>query len=297
MVRTLQKELYQILPENSHQMATGRLFISLTRLVDGQNVIVSEYGSKQELVQALLCSCFLPVYVGFIPPSFRGVHYIDGGFSNLQPHSDLEAAITVSPFTGEIDICPRDCPAVFYCLHIMQTSFQFSIENLCRLGYSIFPPNSRVLDDFYAQGYQDAIFFLHRHYIFEIGYVAKTATSETIGAFHKKDLFHTSEGGSCQETGRGALNAFNGTTSADYSKQSDSVTSNMQRISQGLIRQLPSHGSKAVLHALTRPGLQHLKFMKPPTRMALALCKRLEQLWQLLKEISWFGRHFGRTQR
>lgn len=51
MVRTLQKELYQILPENSHQMATGRLFISLTRLVDGQNVMVSEYHSKQELVQ------------------------------------------------------------------------------------------------------------------------------------------------------------------------------------------------------------------------------------------------------
>ncbi|XP_066480739.1 omega-hydroxyceramide transacylase [Tiliqua scincoides] len=143
MVWTLQKELYQILPENSHQMATGRLFISLTRFVDGQNVMVSEYHSKKELIQALICSCFLPVYVGFIPPSFQGVHYVDGALSNLQPHSDLEAAITVSPFTGEIDICPRDCPAGFYSLHIMHSSFQFSIENLCRLGYAIFPPNSQ----------------------------------------------------------------------------------------------------------------------------------------------------------
>ncbi|XP_010148692.1 PREDICTED: patatin-like phospholipase domain-containing protein 1, partial [Eurypyga helias] len=65
--------LQRVLPEDSYQMASGRLHISLTRVVDGQNVIASEFSSKEELIQALLCSCFLPIYCGFIPPSYRGV--------------------------------------------------------------------------------------------------------------------------------------------------------------------------------------------------------------------------------
>uniref|UniRef100_A0A8C4VGH5 PNPLA domain-containing protein n=1 Tax=Gopherus evgoodei TaxID=1825980 RepID=A0A8C4VGH5_9SAUR len=110
-----------MLPENSHQVASGRLHISLTRVMDGQNVMVSEFSSKEDLIQALICSCFVPIYCGFIPPSFRGVRYVDGGFTNLQPCSDLEAVITVSPFTGELDICPRDCPAIFYSFQIFNS--------------------------------------------------------------------------------------------------------------------------------------------------------------------------------
>uniref|UniRef100_A0A669QMT2 Patatin like phospholipase domain containing 1 n=1 Tax=Phasianus colchicus TaxID=9054 RepID=A0A669QMT2_PHACC len=133
------------LPEDSYQMASGRLHISLTRVVDGQNVMVSEFSSKEELIQALLCSCFLPIYCGFIPPSYRGVRYVDGGFTGLQPVSSLEeAVITVSPFTGELDICPRDCPAIFYCFQIFNGSIQISVENLCRISYALFPPSTMV---------------------------------------------------------------------------------------------------------------------------------------------------------
>uniref|UniRef100_U3J4T2 PNPLA domain-containing protein n=1 Tax=Anas platyrhynchos platyrhynchos TaxID=8840 RepID=U3J4T2_ANAPP len=133
------------LPEDSYQVASGRLHISLTRVVDGQNVMVSEFSSKEELIQALLCSCFLPIYCGFIPPSYRGVRYVDGGFTGLQPVSSLEeAVITVSPFTGELDICPRDCPAIFYCFQIFNGSIQISVENLCRISYALFPPSTMV---------------------------------------------------------------------------------------------------------------------------------------------------------
>ncbi|NXE50286.1 PLPL1 protein, partial [Casuarius casuarius] len=156
--------LQRTLPENSHQVASGRLHISLTRVVDGQNVMVSEFSSKEELIQALLCSCFLPIYCGFIPPSYRGVRYVDGGFTGLQPVSSLEeAVITVSPFTGELDICPRDCPAIFFCFQIFNGSIQISIENLCRISYSLFPPSSMVLNDIFSQGYQDTALFLCRN--------------------------------------------------------------------------------------------------------------------------------------
>ncbi|KAG6935376.1 patatin like phospholipase domain containing 1 [Chelydra serpentina] len=162
-LRIIEKGLSQKLPENSHQLASGKLCISVTRLLDLQNVIISEYRSKEELIQAVICSCFLPVYCGFNPPSFQGMRYIDGGISNVQPGSDSETMITVSPYTGEVDICPRDCPAYFNCISFFQSTFQLSVENVCRFSYSIFPPSPPVLHEFYLQGYHDAIFFLQRH--------------------------------------------------------------------------------------------------------------------------------------
>ncbi|OPJ89009.1 patatin-like phospholipase domain-containing protein 1 [Patagioenas fasciata monilis] len=171
LLANIKAVLQQMLPEDSYQLASGRLHISLTRVVDGQNVMASEFSSKEELIQALLCSCFLPVYCGFIPPSYRGVRYVDGGFTGLQPVSSLEeAVITVSPFTGELDICPRDCPATFFCFQIFNGSIQISMENLLRISYALFPPSTVVLNDFFSQGYQDTVLFLYRNNAFGLNY-------------------------------------------------------------------------------------------------------------------------------
>ncbi|XP_075377816.1 omega-hydroxyceramide transacylase [Mycteria americana] len=171
LLANIKTVLQQMLPEDSYQLASGRLHISLTRVADGQNVMASEFSSKEELIQALLCSCFLPIYCGFIPPSYRGVRYVDGGFTGLQPVSSLEeAVITVSPFTGELDICPRDCPAIFFCFQIFNGSIQISIENLCRISYALFPPSIMVLNDIFSQGYQDTALFLYRNNAFGFNY-------------------------------------------------------------------------------------------------------------------------------
>uniref|UniRef100_A0A8C3MF40 Uncharacterized protein n=1 Tax=Geospiza parvula TaxID=87175 RepID=A0A8C3MF40_GEOPR len=121
--RTTLRSFGRMLPEDSYLLASGRLHISLTRVVDGQNVMASEFSSKEELIQ----------------------RYVDGGFTGLQPVSSLEEpVITVSPFTGELDICPRDCPAIFFCFQIFNGSIQISIENLCRISYALFPPSTMV---------------------------------------------------------------------------------------------------------------------------------------------------------
>lgn len=96
-----------------------------------------------------LCSYFLTYAVAILkanPPSaLSPQRYVDGGFTGLQPVSSLEeAVITVSPFTGELDICPRDCPAIFFCFQIFNGSIQISIENLCRISYALFPPSTMV---------------------------------------------------------------------------------------------------------------------------------------------------------
>lgn len=99
--------LHKFLPADAHLRVNGRLHISLTRVCDGKNVIVSHFNSREELFQALLCACFIPVFSGFLPPRFRGVRYMDGGFSDNLPTIN-ENTVTVSPFCGESDICPRD---------------------------------------------------------------------------------------------------------------------------------------------------------------------------------------------
>uniref|UniRef100_A0A8C0GH10 PNPLA domain-containing protein n=1 Tax=Chelonoidis abingdonii TaxID=106734 RepID=A0A8C0GH10_CHEAB len=151
MLRIIEKRMRQIMSENSHQLASGKLCISLTRLLDLQNVIISEYRSKEELIQVMVA--LFPMYLK------EEERYMDGGMTNVQPGSDSETMITVSPYTGEVDICPRDCPAYFNCISFFRSTFQLSFENLCRFSYSIFPPSL----SFYLRGYHDAVFFLQRH--------------------------------------------------------------------------------------------------------------------------------------
>lgn len=50
IVNTVTKSFQKILPENAHEIASGRLNISLTRVSDFKNIIVSEFSSKQDLI-------------------------------------------------------------------------------------------------------------------------------------------------------------------------------------------------------------------------------------------------------
>lgn len=112
------------LPADAHERVNGRLRLSLTRCYDGKNIIVSEFDSREELLQGLLCTCFIPGFSGILPPKFRGVRYIDGAFSDNLPILD-ENTITVSPFCGESDICPRDQSAQLF--HVRYLTFDLDL--------------------------------------------------------------------------------------------------------------------------------------------------------------------------
>lgn len=105
--------LQKFLPPDAHKRVNGRLHVSLTRSCDGKNIIVSQFDSREDLLQALLCACFIPGFSGILPPKFQGVRYMDGAFSDNLPVLD-ENTVTVSPFCGESDICPRDQSAQLF---------------------------------------------------------------------------------------------------------------------------------------------------------------------------------------
>jgi len=154
------------LPENAHELATGKLFISLTRVCDGKNVIVSEYASREELIQVLICSCFVPFYSGLIPPKYRGVRYVDGGLSNNLPADD--DTITVSPWSGDSDICPRNDGSVSLLdMSFVNTSIQLTASNLYRCTTMLFPQPAEQLKDFCSQAFRETVQYLCAHGLFE----------------------------------------------------------------------------------------------------------------------------------
>ncbi|XP_059059486.1 uncharacterized protein LOC131852777 [Achroia grisella] len=154
--------LERYLPQDVHKIVSGRLHISLTRVYDGQNVIVSEFPTREDLMQALLASCFVPVFSGMLPPQFHGIRYMDGGFSDNLPVLD-ENTITVSPFCGESDICPRDLSSQLFHVNLANTSIELSKQNINRFARILFPPKPEVLSNMCKQGFDDALRFLHRN--------------------------------------------------------------------------------------------------------------------------------------
>ncbi|XP_062851204.1 patatin-like phospholipase domain containing 3 [Trichomycterus rosablanca] len=160
LVKVLRTGLQRDLPEDAHTLASGRLCVSLTQVSNGENVLASDFSSKDELIQALICSCFIPVYCGLIPPSFRGVRYVDGGMSNNLPQSEMKNTISISPFSGESDICPKDNSSSFHELRVTNTSIQVNSGNLYRLSKALFPPEPKVMAEMCQLGYRDALRFL-----------------------------------------------------------------------------------------------------------------------------------------
>ncbi|OXU31956.1 hypothetical protein TSAR_013068 [Trichomalopsis sarcophagae] len=158
----LLESLQKFLPEDAHLRVSGKLHISLTRVYDGKNVIVSQYNSREDLLQALLASSFIPLFCGLLPPRFHGIRYMDGGFSDNLPTLD-ENTITVSPFCGESDICPRDFSSPLFHINLANTSIELSRQNMYRFARILFPPNPEILSNMCKQGFDDALRFLNRN--------------------------------------------------------------------------------------------------------------------------------------
>ncbi|XP_054633644.1 patatin-like phospholipase domain-containing protein 2 [Dunckerocampus dactyliophorus] len=162
LLRTVRDSLREKLPEDAHLRASGRLCVSLTRMSDGKNVLVSQFDSRDELIQVLMCSCFFPIYCGFIPPSYRGELFMDGALSNNMPLFEQRNTITMAPFSSESDICPKDTAFTFVSVHCSNLSIQVTTDNVYRICTSFLPPALEELADICHSGYVDALRFLRQ---------------------------------------------------------------------------------------------------------------------------------------
>ncbi|NWW46325.1 PLPL1 protein, partial [Pedionomus torquatus] len=135
MPNKLRDMLNTYLPPDAHQLVSGKLHVIVTRLRDWRSVVVSEFASREDLIQAIMCSCFIPIYFGFSFPTIQGVRYMDGELGMWRANFVSRTTITVSAFAGEYDICPKDGPAAFLTFQLSDCILQISKRNICRMLY------------------------------------------------------------------------------------------------------------------------------------------------------------------
>lgn len=150
----------ELLPEDAHIRARGRLYVSVTRLRDMSNVIFSDWESRSDLIQTLRCSCFILGFSGMQPPVIHGERYIDGGYSNRLPLVGTRT-ISISPLSGDVDICPEEGQGLG---HLRWTNLGVNITyaNARRLYRTLMPPPPHILNQYYYLGYKDALRFLQK---------------------------------------------------------------------------------------------------------------------------------------
>nr|XP_046181057.1 patatin-like phospholipase domain-containing protein 4 isoform X1 [Oncorhynchus gorbuscha]XP_046181058.1 patatin-like phospholipase domain-containing protein 4 isoform X1 [Oncorhynchus gorbuscha] len=157
---TLREGIEEFLPGNAHIKAGNRLHISITHSKSGKNTIVSSFASREDLIKALLASSFVPVYAGIKPVEWQGQKWIDGGFTDSLPILPEGRTITVSPFAGPQDICPKHRGLMNLHLKLANMDVMFSKENIIRLNQSLFPPLEERMNQYCKEGHDDAVRFL-----------------------------------------------------------------------------------------------------------------------------------------
>jgi len=159
IVDILPRVLDEIFPEDAHKRVNGRLYVCMTRLRDMKAVVVNEFESKRDLIDALNCSCFIPVWSGNHVSTFRGVKHIDGGFKNNLPAFD-EHTIRVCCFAGPSDIAPYDPHSQLLQTSVAGMPVYLTWRNLGRLKRALWPPPASYIMQLLEQGFHDTKAFI-----------------------------------------------------------------------------------------------------------------------------------------
>lgn len=160
IVDELPKLLDGLFPDDAHKKVSGRLFVCMTRLKDMKKIIVSEFESKKDLIDALNCSSFIPVWSGNHVATYKGVKHIDGGFSDNLPVFD-EHTIRICAFSGHTDISPYDRAKLeTLSWKVFNTPVYVNLGNIKRMGRALWPPQPSFVVDLLQQGFHNAKQFI-----------------------------------------------------------------------------------------------------------------------------------------
>ncbi|GIX72348.1 patanin-like phospholipase domain-containing protein atgl-1 [Caerostris darwini] len=159
IMKVLYESMDAMLPPDAHLHCDGRLYVSVTRFDNGENALLNRFKTRHDLLQALMCSCFIPVYCGYEPPEFYGVAYVDAALSNNSPWIN-KYTVSVAPFSGNSDICPENDGFFMKSLSLSNTSIGITTNNMYMLFRVLFPASPDIQMDICQRGYNDTLRFL-----------------------------------------------------------------------------------------------------------------------------------------
>ncbi|XP_077001760.1 patatin-like phospholipase domain-containing protein 4 isoform X2 [Tamandua tetradactyla] len=156
-----------VLPTNAHELAQNQLHVSITNTKTRENLLVSHFSSREDLIKVLLASSFVPIYAGLKAVEYDGQTWADGGLTRSLPVLPAGHTVTISPFAGRSDISPRDLGPPQLHISVSGQSVMLSVANVVRLSHALFPPGRRTLESLHQGGFEDAVRFLQREDWFE----------------------------------------------------------------------------------------------------------------------------------
>ena len=153
-----------ILPEDIAEKINGRCHISMTKVPGFSNMLVSEFASKSDVIDALLCTSYVPYLFGWFPPKFRGIPCIDGFYSNNQPIT-CDETIAVTAFAGVASIRPFDGDEASKLTKLgfpqgPNASLDITWNNFMRFMMTCVPPAGEISLKNCMRGYEDGIKYL-----------------------------------------------------------------------------------------------------------------------------------------
>lgn len=155
----LKKSLEVCLPEDAHIRASGRIRVAITQVFRSPRaLLVEHFNSKEDLINALLTSCFIPGYFAPRPVTrYRNRICIDGGLTSFMPPTSAEITVCVCAFPAaqlglkDIGISP-DCNP---------PESRASTRQL--LSWALEPAADDILDNLFDLGYHDALVWITEH--------------------------------------------------------------------------------------------------------------------------------------
>ena len=155
MTQIVRQGITSVMPHDAHARATGRLFVSISVptslrqwLSHGPlvNRLVSTFRNNDELIDALLASCYIPVYYER-PALFKGTVVLDGGLTDNLPVSPLHPHVTVTVSPNEqhdADVRPPE-------------------SRVYPEWFSLFPTNAQDLEAIRQDGYVHMAMYMSKH--------------------------------------------------------------------------------------------------------------------------------------
>ena len=166
------KLLDATLPEDIHERGRGRLHVGVTYLNTPGKLykpeLLSDFDSKQDVLDALLVSCHVPLWFDSrLITRHGGVWAFDGGFSDtgfipMPPQADFVRGVRVCCFPNarvlfpDIDIAPD----------VFSSDF-FSLPRSA--WHALNPPTEQVCEALFAQGVRDGKAWAARECVDEAG--------------------------------------------------------------------------------------------------------------------------------
>ncbi|GAV61124.1 Patatin domain-containing protein [Cephalotus follicularis] len=150
----LREVLEKFLPDDVHTKSNGRVRVAVTEILwKPRGLLVDQFDSKDDLINAVFTSSFIPGYLAPRPATlFRKRLCIDGGLTLFMPPTSASETVRVCAFPasrlGVQGICiSPDCnPGSLASLATPRQLFNWALE----------PAEDHILDKLFELGYEDA---------------------------------------------------------------------------------------------------------------------------------------------